>query len=223
MKKEMIYGRKVDFYTVLCTEKRVSVFLPMKFPWEKQGEKTLISLSSDYQIIGNTGAKLLIATGSGIREVAIPFEKKGKNLCCNLPKFLKTLDIPYERANGTACDGSTWKQEDYTSEVLYCKDGMLEHLNSPYWGGQYEMHFANKEIRPETGGRAVEILRLNFCEAKDWDNVEQWFRYLLKKKRKLRPYDFARILRSAGQDRLHLFVKMKKGGYDWVDFKRKVS
>ena len=38
-----------------------------------------------------------------------------------------------------------------------------------------------------------------------------------------RRYDFARILSSAWQDRLHLFVKMKKGGYDWVDFKRKVS
>ena len=85
------------------------------------------------------------------------------------------------------------------------------------------MHFVNKEIRPETGGGTVKILRINFCEAKDWDNVEQWFRHMLKKKRKLKPYDFSRILRSVGQDRLLLFVKMKKRGYDWADFKMKVS
>ena len=222
MKRHFIYGCKVDFYTVLCTEITTAIFLPLRYPWERfpvSETSTIIKLSDGYEIQGNLDAKLLIMTEHGIKEAELPFKQKGNRFYCDLRELLNDLKIPYEECSGKACDDSYWQQRDYTSEVLYCKDGLMEHMVSPYWGEQYELYFVNRKYQPRADGHEIKILRWNHCDARTWTTLEPWFRYLIRTRRKVDSGNFTWMLRDLDKRDMRLYMRQNGKGYDWVDYK----
>ena len=193
-KNEMKYGNMVDLYPLLYTN--ANIFIPRSFAWEAEAAKAIVTIYEE-EIICNLGSKLLIDTDEGIQELSIAFQRNEKGeYRCNLLRFLRDKGIRYEKGPGTYCDGGRFSQKVSSSEVLYCKDGIIEHIVSPYWGHQFELRIVNKQMQPNAGGRSVKIVRLNACDPKMQTEIEKWMCKVLWKKSELVAYDLEKAVRQ---------------------------
>lgn len=219
---EFIYGREIEFSPVIRAKENISVFIPQTFPWEKE-ETAEIILNAKFRIIANMQAKLLKRTNKGIQQLFIPFEESDGKLVCDLPKFLEENNLHAEQLRGRYCNGTKWNQPDSTDKVLVCGKGMLRHIDSPYWGNQYEFLFCDKSIGMCLGCKDVKIMRFSFCDKDAWEKMESVFRVLISGRYDWDFSDFSEMLRYAGVwydnklNTIQVFIKDHRGVYDWTD------
>ncbi|MBR4513922.1 MAG: hypothetical protein IKO61_03455 [Lachnospiraceae bacterium] len=216
-KNRMKYGNTVDLFPLLNTND--AIFIPKLFSWEPEATKAIVTVCNK-EIICNLGSKLLIKTDGLIREVSIPFEinEKGE-YTCKLRHALREKKIKYEKGTGIYCDETCYSQERSSSEVLYCKDAIIEHSESPYWGLQYELYIVNEQMRPKAGGRTVKIIRFNECDPQKKTEIEKWMFNVLRKKRTLEAYDLEKALREFVKGSAFvcaMFCQVYGDKYDWV-------
>ena len=205
----------------------MSLFVPKTFPWEDQAEKAVIQLDDEhdnFRVSCNRGTRLLIVSDEKIKEMQLPFTVKDGVYHLDLLRFLDERNIPYEKGEGRFCDGAGWSQREASQEVSYCRNGLLEYNDGPYWGEQYQMTFAGKHSMPVASGRKVKCIRFNYCDPGIGQKVEEWFRYLVEKKRVLDHGMLIRMMRDLGLKEMGMFAEMNvkmSGGteqYDWIDY-----
>ena len=223
---KMNYGNLIDFFNVVYSE-NMSLFIPKKYPWEKEAEKAVIQLDDEgdgFHVSCNRGTRLLIVTDEKITEMQLPFTVKDGIFYLDLRKFLDERNIPYEKGDGRFCNGTGWTQQEASQEVSYCRNGLLDYCDSPYWGEQYQMTFIGKHSMPVAAGRKIKCIRFNDCEPGIGQKAEEWFRYLAGKKRVLDHGMMIRMMRDLGLEEIKLFVEMSSKRadgteqYDWMDY-----
>ncbi len=220
MQTQFNYGHIVCFYPVIDAEKRMEVFIPDLYPWEEGAEETIVFLNDKYSIDANKKSKLLFYEDhKSMREIDLHFESGYSDKpVAFLQKTLAEEGIIFEPGNGRGCDGIKWCQEDYTSEVMYCEDAMMDRCTGPYWGEQYQFDFLNESCRPVLGGQAVRSIRFSDCVSGVWSELEKWFTKLLDEPRAIDRHELsvmARELTEGGPFDLSVFKKIGCE-YDWI-------
>ena len=220
MQTQFNYGHTVCFYPVIDADKMMEVFIPELYPWEEGAEETKVFLNDDYSFDANRKSKLLFYENrKSMREIELHFERGYSDKpVAFLQKTLAEEGISFGRGTGRGCDGTEWCQEDYTAEVMYCSDALMDHSTGPYWGEQYQFDFINKSCRPVLGGKRVRSIRFSHCMSGVWPEMEKWFTKLLDEPRTMDRHELsviARELTEGGPYDLAVFGK-DRNIYDWI-------
>ena len=220
MKKntKMQYGTTVTPFPIIYT--KPIVFIPKYFGWEEEAEKAELFIY-EKKIICNLGTKLLLETADGYKEISIPFEKTQNGYSYNLLRLLRDNGIRYAKASGHYCDGAEYTQESSAEEALYCKNGMITHCSSPYWGEQYEVRIVNESLKPYVNGKPIGIIRFNNCNLEKQNLIDKWFSSFLKKRKEIDAYAIEKKVRQFTTGNMlvcSLFYKKADGKYEWAWF-----